>query len=233
MTFRLSPGSSRCLVAPFVCCQDQRGAEVGLGGARMVPPMPGCPPPMLGAGAVGREGTDCCCLRGFCCNWGETLRSQLRVGARPGGLQSQGPSLSLSHKCYYAKAAGGSSAWREAMAPPAGLSPQHCPVGSPCAPWRERGSRYRPGVREFPAVTTKSMCWGGDGFGGEVENSPHPEPECCGRQLSCTGIAAGPVGAPRWGLILGGAPPLVFRALWLSDLTCVCVCVCFGVSSPS
>lgn len=169
MTFRLSPGSSRCLVAPFVCCQDQRGAEVGLGGARMVPPMPGCPPPMLGAGAVGREGTDCCCLRGFCCNWGETLRSQLRVGIEAWGAAEPGPLSLPVTQVLLCKGSRWEQCLERSHGPPSWAQPPALPRGLPLCPMEGEGQQVQTWGQGVPCshhkvhVLGRGWFWGRSG----------------------------------------------------------------------
>lgn len=198
----------------------------------MVPPMPGTPP-ILGAGAGVERAQGCCrklLLRGFHCNWGETRRfhqlllgsgGERGLGVLLAGLWQRGPSpchTSVTMQRRPVGAVPGEKPW-----PEPGSAPGHCPV-PPRAPWREGGQQVESrGQGAAPWSYHESMCWGGGGFGGEVEVPLLQSPRAVGgsehKARAAPRGAAGPVGAPRWGLILGGAAPHVFRASWLSDLT--------------
>lgn len=186
MTLRLSPGPSHCLVAPFVCCQDQRGAEVRLGGARVTlpwchpcrgPPTYPTHPRCQGWGAERAQG---CCrkllLRGFRCNWGETQRFQhlllgSRWGARPLGAARGGCGPGPAHpvtQVSLCKGGRGEQCLQRSHGPSWAQPPGHCPVGPPVP----HGGRGAAGTDlgsgssslELPRVRVLGrVCFGGKG----------------------------------------------------------------------
>lgn len=114
-----------------------------------------CPPRCLLPGPSGHRGTaagpgvatptpcrgweghwvvaeSCCCRSVF-----TTPRDEMKTCASPPLLRGREQGWGrcsvppTSSQCYYAKAAAGSSAWREAMRPQRGSAPPRCPGGSP------------------------------------------------------------------------------------------------------
>lgn len=154
-------------------------------------PDPPSTSPVLGAGAApcpcrgwrgGRAGfgLESCCCRVFTAPRGEMqgcpplqLLGSGAMGRCSGGLRQRGPPLNSSHKCYYAKAAAESSAWREAMRPELGSA-----RGLP-SPRRRglKGGRYSPGGRgAAPRGFTPLPCTRerGSDFGRGGSREPPP-----------------------------------------------------------
>lgn len=156
----------------------------------MVPPMPGTPHPPWVLGLVGKRAQGCCrklLLRGLCCNWGETQRFHHLLlssvwGAWPrgaaGGGCGPGP-LSLSHKCYYAKAAVGAVPGEKPW-PKLGSAPGTALWAPPCPMEGGWAAGTDPGPGSSSLELHESMCWGGGGFGGEAESPLLQSPSAVG-----------------------------------------------------
>lgn len=135
------------------------------------------PPPFLGAGAGGERAQGCCrklLLRGLCRNWGETQRfHHLLLGSRWGA----GPRDAAGGGCGPGPLSCHTSVtmqrrpWEQCLERshgPSWAQTQHCPLGTPCAPWREAGLQVPTRGREqLPRVSTSPCAGEGVALGGK------------------------------------------------------------------